>query len=200
MAAARGFTMAEMLAVIAMIGILTVAASPIFIDMMRDRRVNRAAMHIADYYRTARTRALGRGMPVLIRWSQSAGHKTGSSGVLTILEPVVNDVPDINTSCIAVNWTDPNVTYTYSAFDIGDGHYENAVPTFNDPNNSPLTDVDICYSPRGGAYMRTKGAFAPLTGVPYFTIANVKPSANGPISGLVRTVFIPPNGVARLGQ
>lgn len=199
-AGARGFTIAEMLAVIAMIGILTVVASPVFIDMMRDRRINRAATNIADYYRTARTRALGRGRPVLIHWDASAGLQKGSSGVLTITEPVVGTSPSVDNltmNCMSVNWAAPGATYTYTSFDVGDGHYENAVISFKDDKGNPLTSADICYSPRGGAYLRTASGFAQLTGVTTFTAANVK----GPgINGLTRTVFIPPNGVARLAQ
>src|SRR4051812_25550759 len=97
----RGFTLAEMLAVIAMIGILTTVAAPAFTTMMRDRRINRAGMHIADCYRTARSRALGRGMPVLIHWDANAGLQRhdplvgiSTSGVLSIIEPIVVDYPN----------------------------------------------------------------------------------------------------------
>jgi prepilin-type N-terminal cleavage/methylation domain-containing protein len=195
--AERGFTLVEMLAVIAMIGILTVVASPIFIDMMRDRRINRAAMNIADYYRTARSRALGRGMPVLIRWDANAGLKQQSSGVLSILEPVVLDYPSVNTSCVAIDWTDTNVAYTYSQFDVGDGHYERADVSFIDDTGATRAKADVCFSPRGRTYLRTTGVFTELTGVPTFKVVNSK-AAGG--TGLVRTVFIPPNGVARLAQ
>src|SRR4051794_38527987 len=60
----RGFTLAEMLAVVAMISILAVSASPVFVSMMRDRRVNRAAFQLVDMVRTARMRAIGRNLPV----------------------------------------------------------------------------------------------------------------------------------------
>lgn len=196
---ARGFTLAEMLAVITMIGIFSVAASPVFINMMRDRRINSAAMELVDMYRTARTQALARGMPVLITWDATAGAQKQSSGVVTILEPVLRDVPDLNTSCTGVNWEDTKVTYPYMRFDAGDGRHERAVLTFTDDKGGSPKKADICFSPRGRAFLRTDGGgFTELNGVPSFTVAN---GGNGQVgTGLVRTIFIPPNGVARIGE
>ena len=57
--------------------------------------------------------------------------------------------------------------------------------------------LDICFSPSGTAWIRnpTAGAaFYQLLTVPSFTVTNVSPSS----TGLTRTVFVPPNGVARL--
>jgi len=191
--AARGFTMAEMLAVIAMIAILSVAASPVFVNMMRDRRVNRVGMNIADYYRTARTRALGRGTPVLVRWKADAGLKHGSSGVLTILEPVVTDLQNAYRTCGSVEWDNDKAAYPLMSFDVGDGHYERAVVTFADDAGSTQDTADICFSPRGRSFIRSSGVWSPLSGVPTFTVTN-----SG--TGLIRKVFVPPNGVARLAQ
>lgn len=196
-AGARGFTLTEMLAVVVLIGILSAAASPMFVNMMRDRRVNRAAMQVTDMYRTARTRALGRGMPVLIHWDDSAGLHRGSSGVLTISEPNIAGYPDVNTGCGSVNWTDAKSTYPFMSFDVGNGFYERAALTFIDDTGASRKQSDICFSPRGRTYISTGGAFVELAGVPSFTVVN---SAAAGGTGLVRTVFIPPNGVARLAQ
>jgi len=151
--AERGFTLAEMFAVMAMIGVLAVVASPVFINMVRDRRVSRAAMQVADMYRTARTRALAKGVPVRIHW-------------------------------------DVNAVYTYMRFDVGDGRHERAVLTFNDDKGVSNPVADVCFTPRGRAFLRTTGTYAPLNGVPTFSVVN-----SG--TGKARTVFIPPNGDAR---
>jgi type IV fimbrial biogenesis protein FimT len=191
--AGRGFTIVEMLVVITLIGILSVAASPVFINIMRDRRINRAAMHVADMYRTARTRALGRGMPVLIRWDANAGQQKGSAGVLTIVEPRVAALADVGTNCTSVNWNDAAVVYQHMRFDVGNGLHERANLTFVDDTGVTFPQSDICFSPRGRTFIRRGGILAELAGVPTFDVVN-----SG--TGLRRTVFIPPNGVARLAQ
>jgi type II secretion system protein H len=196
-AGARGFTLVEMLTVIALIGILAVAASPIFVNMMRDRRINRAGMTIADYFRTARTRALGRGMPVLIRWDAKAGAQQGSSGVLSLKEPVATDFQHALRTCGSVAWDDKDAVVDLTSFDLGDGRYERAAVQFFDEAGVPQDTSAICFSPRGRSFIRVAGVFTPLAGVPTFTVTN---SASKGGTGLVRRVFVPPNGVARLAQ
>src|SRR5438094_966029 len=71
--ASRGFTLIEMLSVVAFIGIVVAAAAPSWVELQRDRRADAAGRAIADLYRIARSRALGRGSAVLVRWDNNAG-------------------------------------------------------------------------------------------------------------------------------
>ena len=194
-AISRGFTLAEMIAVIAMISILAVAASPVFIGMMRDRRVNRAAFQIVDLVRTARMRAIGRNLPVQLTWNASGGNNNLASGLLTMNEPVVGLFAQQN-SCLgtfATGSTSPQQELT--RFDIGNGLYEHAVVKFIDNGGVERTNVSLCFSGRGATYMSVGGGVADrLAGPVTFTVANI----NGAIVGLQRKVFIPPNGAARL--
>ncbi len=137
-------------------------------------------------------------MPVLIRWDVNAGQKIhGAGGVLSILEPVVVQYADMNTTCQSVNWDDPARTYVYMGFDAGNGFYERAALSFIDEAGTTLPKSDICFSPRGRAFIRKGGVLTQLTSVPTFTVVN---SANLGGTGFVRTIFIPPNGVARMAQ
>ena len=192
----RGFTLAEMLAVVAMISILAVSASPVFIGMMRDRRVNRAAFQIVDIVRSARMRALGRNLPVQLTWNASGGNNNLASGLLTVTEPVVGLVAE-SRSCLGTYVTgSPSVVQEVARFDVGNGLYENAVLRFFDNGGAERTNVSICFSGRGSTYMSVGGVAARLAGPVVFTVTNFNAAAN--ITGLRRRVFIPPNGAARL--
>lgn len=190
----RGFTLAEMLAVIAMISILAVAASPVFVSMMRDRRVNRAAFQLVDMVRTARMRAIGRNLPVQLTWDVNGGHQQLASGLLTMSEPVVGLFANAS-SCLGTYVAgSPSVVQEVTRFDVGNGLYENAEVKLFDAGGIERTGASICFSGRGGTYITVAGVATRLAGPVTFTVTN----KNANITGLVRRVFVPPNGAARI--
>jgi type IV fimbrial biogenesis protein FimT len=192
----RGFTLAEMLAVLAMISILAVAASPVFVAMMRDRRVNRAAFQLVDMVRTARMRAIGRNLPVQLTWDAAGGGHTLASGLLTMNEPVVGLFSNAS-SCLGTYVAgSPSIVQEVTRFDVGNGLYENAVLRFFDNAGVERPQVSLCFSGRGGTYMTVGGLAARLSGPVMFSVDNITASN---VVGLKRKVFIPPNGAARLG-
>lgn len=195
-ATARGFTLAEMLAVVAMISILAVSASPVFIGMMRDRRVNRAAFQLVDMVRLARMRAVGRNLPVQLTWDVNGGNHNLATGLLTMTEPVVALFAE-SRSCLGTYANgSPSVTQELSRFDVGNGLYEHAQLKFFDNGGVERNQVSLCFSGRGATYMTVGGVAARLAGPVLFTVTNFNAAAN--ITGLQRKVFIPPNGAARL--
>jgi prepilin-type N-terminal cleavage/methylation domain-containing protein len=195
-AAQRGFTLTEMLAVLAMISILAVAASPVFVSMMRDRRVNRAAFQLVDMVRTARMRAIGRNLPVQLTWNANGGNKNLASGLLTMNEPVVGLFANAS-SCLGTYVAgSPSVVQEVARFDVGNGLYEHALLRFLDNNGVEQTNASICFSGRGATYISVGGVAARLAGPVTFTVDNYNAATN--ITGLQRKVFIPPNGAARL--
>ncbi|WP_437679851.1 pilus assembly FimT family protein [Sorangium sp. So ce131] len=187
--AARGFTLPELLAVIILIGVLAAVASPSFINAMRDRRVNRAAMEISGVYRLARYRALGRGTAVLVRW-------TDATGVFEVREALVQDVGGslIANSCANVDWTSPATTAQVTR--LNTAGVELAEVELRDPSGADGTvqpQADVCFTARGRTFVRynTGAAFVPLVGALRVNVTNTNTT-------LLRRVFIPPNGVARL--
>ncbi|MCC6556604.1 MAG: prepilin-type N-terminal cleavage/methylation domain-containing protein [Polyangiaceae bacterium] len=188
-AGARAFTIPELLAVVIIIGIFATAASPMFVNLMRDRRVNRVAMEITGLYRMARTRALGRSNPVLVRW------RDGGAGYgFEMREGVVSSSgPVLATGCFGItDFDDPNQAQrvTHIRPDVTSAL---ADLTFFDEDGNPQGFAEMCFSARGRTFVRyvEGGAFTSLAGVPRVDVENG-------YTKLRRTVFIPPNGVARL--
>ena len=108
-----GFTLIELIGVLAMISLLVVMASPTFVRVMRDRRVARAAMQLVDYYRTARTAAIGRGQPMLVAYNASGNAAThpGGTGRITMMEPIVTTM-QAATTCNTTIWGDTTKAMT----------------------------------------------------------------------------------------
>lgn len=177
---------------VVLIGILAAAASPSFVSGMRDRRVNRTAMEISGTYRLARYHAIGRGTAVLVRWSAATGD-------FQVREAQVQGIVAgslISRSCQSItNWmnpadTAPVTTLNTAGIELADVELRD--PTA--PNGVVQVDADVCFTPRGRTYVRYApgGQFVPLLGALRVNVTNTR-------TGLLRSVFVPPNGVARLG-
>jgi type IV fimbrial biogenesis protein FimT len=201
----RGFTLAEVLVVLAMIAVLVVAASPTFVKLMRDRRVNRAAAQLVDFMRSARTMAIGRGQPMLVSWNGNGvlpQNHPGGTGYIEVDEPiVVNNAAA--TTCATTQWRNAMYTQPVWTFDIQNGRYDYTAITFYNVDGTTAAGADICFSPTGRMYLRTgaagnvTGAFSPVLGVPSFAVFNLDTNP-GSFLGAARWVYLLPNGVARM--
>ncbi len=196
--------MIEMLSVVAFIGIVVAAAAPSWVEVQRDRRSDAAARAIADMYRIARSRALGRGAAVMVRWDANAGMPVNGAAVptghFTIREgiaPITGQANSANlpsASCFRPSWTDadPNSKHVM-VFDERVNRFAPAAASFFDDNGSPQQVAQICFTPRGRTWVRyaTNGAFTVLTGVPRVQVQNATTKLN-------RFVPIPSHGSARV--
>ncbi|MCA9618410.1 MAG: prepilin-type N-terminal cleavage/methylation domain-containing protein [Myxococcales bacterium] len=184
----RGFTIVELLTVIAVIGILVAAAAPSFIHLLRDRRVDDAARTIADIYRTARARALGRGAAIVVQFDDSAA----GGNHFQILEAVTGPADPLSpvlpvSSCSSANFR------VVTAFDERSARYAPAAARFKDPFGATLSSAAVCFSPRGTAFIGAAvgGPMARMNGVPRVDVTNT-------FDGKARAVIIPPTGGARV--
>ena len=189
----RGFTLLETMMVVVLIAIFAALASPSFIRLMRDRRVNRAAQEVAELYRNARMRSLGRGSAVLVRYSATGGTLNGP--LYEVREAVTAGTGLPSASCVATNWTNTSTTSAaLTKLDGGPGSGVNQIAeTKLFDGTTAVTTYEVCFSPRGRTYARASagGAFAVMNTPPRIDVKNVG-------TELVRSVFVPPSGVARL--
>lgn len=197
----RGFTIVELLTVIAVIGILVAAAAPSFVSLLRDRRVDDAARNIADLYRRARARAMGRGSAVMVRWDASAALPTNANpaGRFTMKEAVAGAAGPFSpflpvSNCVGTNWADgADQNLFVKSFDDRRSRYSPAQASFVDPTGNALGYVEMCFTPRGRTFIRLApaGAMAPVNGVPRIEVTNTVDQAT-------RAVVLPPTGGARI--
>lgn len=195
-----GFTLIEMMAVVAFIGIVVAAATPSWILLTKDRRVENAAVGIADVFRVARTRSMGRGSAVLVRWDANAAKPTDANlaGHFTVREAVAGpsgasaNLP--SASCFSPDWSDAGTTSKFvMSFEERRSRYEPAEATFLDELGNVQQYAQICFTPAGRTFVRytSAGAFSVLTGVPRIRVANTATKFN-------RFVVFPPHGSARV--
>lgn len=189
-AAARGFTLVELLAAIVLIAVLAAIATPSFIAIMRDRRVTQVAVTIGDTYREARSRSLARGIAVAVLW-QSDGAGKGTLQVReTVVLPPGQGLPK---GCHNADWSDLSLdTRMVSKQNYASSQFELAAIKAKGESGADAPVAQICFA-GGRSYVRygDAGTFASLKGVPRFEVLNTR-------TNYARTVFVPPNGVARL--
>jgi len=179
--------------VVVIIGIVAAIAMPQIVNRLRERRSAQAAEEIALLYRNARLRALGRGFPVLVRYSDAAG--------FTVLEaqPVAeNCTARLPPTCLNAAWATAASVRQVGVFNPVSsgttGTFANVVVSVTtQPGNVAAPTHETCYSPHGKVYSRVVAAntFVPLAGV-------VDVNVNRGSNTLPHHVTVLSNGMARL--
>jgi prepilin-type N-terminal cleavage/methylation domain-containing protein len=202
----RGFTLIELMVVVIIIAVVAVIAIPSIGLQLQDRRTRQAAQMVASFYTEARTRAMGRGAAVLVRFDTSAV----PSGAMQIREAIrgaaAADVACQQlpvSSCLQPAWESPPAASNrlLTSFDPTiRGEFTGIQIQMQGPGAvGAVNAMDVCFTPLGSSYVRyaTSGGWTRMSGVP---VANVwRRNPDGSRRGLTRTVMILPSGAAHLG-
>lgn len=196
---ARGFTLIELMVVVIIIAVLATVAVPLFVSQIRERSVTGSANGIADTFRGARNRAIGRGAAIMVtaRADGSLDVFEGVEGQGTALSAeraLCGNLP--MRGCTTNNWG--NIS---GGGNIGNARRVGTVAASTDYTTSvklgtvAMSPVNVCFSPGGRTFVNVSSnwnyaAWAPLT-----TPITVSVTS----SGRTRNIIVLPNGTARVG-
>ena len=187
--------------VVVIIGLLAAIAIPSVTKQMRDRRSNQAAQTIANLYRGARMRAMGRGSAVLVRYQKDS--TSSPAGAFEVWEAIAGGsgacAPVPRKGCQAfpapggqppatqqlIEEFNPGIRSEYDGLDI-------AMQPTTGTNELPF--LDVCFTPLGATYTRTLNQAAVLDRMTGIHTAQVTRSG---VLGR-RDVLILPGGSARV--
>lgn len=202
----QGFTLVELMAVVAIISIGAGIAMPAIQRATQQQRANRVVLDIVRMTRRARSEAMAYGRAYLLRHNdQSYGN--GAWGRYRLYRGMnngcrTNDWATITTvDCGAAN------SYCVDEITMNDPKYRSTTTTVD---TLPVfaSGFDVCYQPNGTTMMRvgTGTNFAPglptalrssmgtYGGIP----VRVRSTENATLTGAARYLLIPPGGVGRV--
>ena len=185
------------MAVVVMVSIAAAVAIPQVTKRMRDRRVQEAALRIANIYRGARMRAMGRGSAMLVRFT--SGEYIVREAQRGALEANAACAPLPVSSCTTTDWNNAAAGQyrELPGFDVAaHGEYGTGASAtsvaMQSESGGTLSSLDVCFTPLGRAFTRSDFS-QELTALTSAKTAEISRSGFR-----TRRIVVLPNGSARL--
>jgi type II secretory pathway pseudopilin PulG len=207
--------------VVMLIGILAVMAVPAMTTAQVDRRAYNDAILVAELFRSARTRAMGRGAAEMVLMTQSGDFTGPNRGTFQLWEGQVLALPGIlpvgspmSTCGAPTMW--PATAAPAGAVTVGaataqlvDGVNLNGTIESQDQiwtqiigpgGGAALNRAYMCFTPMGRAFFSSTGGPAFVAGSPMLGEVQIALSRanSGSQVGITRTIIVPNSGATRI--
>jgi prepilin-type N-terminal cleavage/methylation domain-containing protein len=219
---AGGFTLIELMVVVILIGVLAVMAIPAMTTAQIDRRAYNDAILVAELFREARTRAMGRGSAEMILMTSPGSAAGGDRGTFQLWEGQVMAALSIlpvgspmSTCGFPTVWpalaaTPGTVLAAGATAQLVDGVNLNGTIESQDQIWTTITGPGgvnmssgayMCFTPLGRTYFTAgNGGTNFVAGTPFLgeLQISVQRALGGVHVGITRTVVVPNSGATRI--